>query len=204
MKIKMGWLIVCSAFATSAFSGDFPKAQKIVSTVCAACHGADGNSAAPENPSLAGQVPEYIERQLKNFKAGVRINPVMQGMAANLSEDEIKELAGFFSEQKIKPRISKNPPAVELGQLIYRGGVAKSGVPACMACHSPSGAGIPAQYPRLAGQSAVYVAAQLKAFRSEARGMHKSDTLGKTMVEVASKLTDKEVAAVAEYVSALR
>jgi cytochrome c553 len=204
MKVHKGLWIIAGFFATHALAGDFSQAQKIVSTTCAACHNPDGNSTAPENPKLAGQVSEYIERQLKNFKAGVRVNPVMQGMAASLSDEDIKQLAGFFSEQSPKPKTSKDPEKVELGKLIYRGGVAKSGVPACMACHGPAGAGIPAQYPRLAGQHAPYVVAQLKSFKTSARGGHKDDGLGKIMVEVAGKLTDDEINAVAEYVSALR
>jgi len=191
-------------FMATAQAAGYPKAEKIVSQTCAACHGADGNSAAAENPVLAGQTPEYIQRQLEHFKKGARQNPIMQGMAAPLSNDEMVELGHFFSEQKVKPRTSKDPKGVELGKLIYRGGVAKTGVPACMACHGPSGAGIPVQYPRLAGQHASYVLKQLKAFKQNERGAHKSDTLGKVMIDIANKMTEEQMAAVSEYVSALR
>lgn len=204
MKNKLSLGLGFFMAVATVHAGNYPQAEKIVNQVCAACHGADGNSAAPENPVLAGQIPEYIQRQLEHFKSGARPNPIMQGMAAPLSDSEINELGRFFAEQKVKPRTSKNPKLVEAGRQIYRGGVMKTGVPACMACHGPAGAGIPLQYPRLAGQHASYIVKQLQAFKHNERGAHKSDMLGKVMIDVANKMTEEEMAATAEYISALR
>lgn len=175
-------------------------AEQIVTKVCAACHGADGNSAAPVNPSLAGQHAEYIAKQLANFKAGERKNPVMLGMASTLSPDDMKNLGAYFQQQKAKPRTAKDPALVKAGQQIYRGGIMAKGVAACTSCHGPSGAGIPAQYPRVAGQHAEYTAAQLMAFRAGER----ANDPNKMMRMIAAKLSDAEIKAVAEYMAGLR
>ncbi|MES2206514.1 MAG: c-type cytochrome [Pseudomonadota bacterium] len=200
--LSLGFVLMLFTLDSSAAS--FPRAEKIVSQTCAACHGADGNSVIPENPVLAGQVPEYIERQLKNFKSDVRPNPIMKGMAASLTPEDMKELGGFFGSQKIKAKTSKAPDLVEQGKVIFRFGNEKSGLPACMGCHGPAGAGVPTQYPRLAGQHASYILKQLKSFRKGERGANKSDISGKIMVDVAKKLSEEEMTAVAEYISALK
>jgi cytochrome c553 len=191
---------------TAPAKGDAAKAQPIVDQVCAACHTADGNSVAPANPKLAGQPAEYITKQLHNFKLGlqdpnkdgVRKNPVMGAMTAALSEQDMLNLGAFFSSKSIKSGTAKLPYAD--GQKVYRGGNAATGLPACAACHGPSGAGLPAQYPRLGGQFAEYVLAQLKAFRAGER----ANDAGGVMRSIANRMSDQEMLAVANYVSGLK
>lgn len=203
--LTAGALLTSSVIAQGVIKGDVAKAQQIVTTVCAACHGVDGNSAIPVNPSLAGQHPEYTYKQLVNFKAqggkpAERVNPVMGGMVANLSEDDMKNLAAYFAAQKAKPRAARDEKLVRQGEAIYRGGIAAKGVPACAACHAPNGAGMPAQFPRIAGQHADYTAMQLKAFRA---GQRANDP-AQMMRGAAAKMSDQEIAAVAEYIAGLR
>lgn len=201
MAAAVGILTATHAFAEDTpAKGDPAKAQQIVNTVCVACHGADGNSVIPVNPKLAGQHEAYLLKQLKDFKSGARNNPVMMGMVASLTPEDMLNLAAYFSSQKNNGGKPADPKQVELGQQIYRGGVMKTGVPACAGCHSPNGAGIPAQFPRLAGQNADYVVNQLKAFRDETR----ANDPAKMMREVAVKMTDKEITAVAGYIAALK
>lgn len=164
---------------------------------CAACHGADGNSGVPANPKLAQQHPDYIIKQLTEFKAGKRVNPIMQPMAAGLSDADIRNIAYWAGSQKAKPGFAKDKELVSMGERIYRGGIADRQVPACAGCHSPNGAGIPAQYPRIGGQHADYTAAQLTAFRD---GVRKNSL---PMAQVAAKLNDREIKAVADYVAGL-
>lgn len=183
---------------------DTAKGQQIASEVCAACHGPDGNSTAPANPKLAGQHAEYLYKQLQNFKAKAgaataeRANPIMAGFAANLSDADMRNLAAFYASQKLKPSAAKNKDSVELGRRIYRGGIAAKEVPACAGCHSPNGAGIPAQYPRLAGQYGDYTEAQLVSFRQGARKNSAQ------MSSIAARMSDVEIKAVADYVAGLR
>jgi len=184
---------------------DLARAQQIVTQVCAACHAADGNSTQAANPVLAGQHAEYTLKQLMNFKPqggkpAERQNAVMAGMVANLSVEDLRHLAAYFESQKPKPRAARDPELVKLGQAIYRGGVLAKGIAACTSCHGPGGAGVPVQFPRLAGQFTEYTAAQLKAFRS---GERVNDP-NRMMRAVAEKLSDREIAAVAEYVAGLR
>lgn len=174
--------------------------EQIVTKVCAACHAADGNSAIPANPVLAGQHAEYTARQLANFKSGERKNPVMLGMASTLAPADMKKLGEYFQQQKPKPRSAKDPELVKTGQQIYRGGVMAKGVAACTSCHGPNGAGIPAQYPRIAGQHTEYTTAQLKAFRAGER----ANDPNKMMRTIAAKLSDAEINAVSEYIAGLR
>jgi cytochrome c553 len=165
---------------------------------CAACHGADGNSGSPANPKLAQQHPEYLLKQLKEFKSGVRKNAIMQGLAAGLSEEDMKNIAFWLATKKSKPGFAKDKDLVALGERIYRGGIADRQVAACAGCHNPTGAGNPAQYPRLSGQHADYTAAQLTAYRDGVRGNSLQ------MSQVAAKLNDREIRALADYVSGLR
>ena len=200
-----GALASSLACAQGAVNGDAAKAQQIVTQVCASCHGIDGNSTSPVNPILAGQLPEYIRKQLMDFKAqngkpAERINPVMNGMVASLSEADMASLAVYFAGQTRKPRAAHDPALVKLGQSIYRGGVMAKAVPACTSCHSPNGAGVPAQYPRLAGQFPEYSAAQLKAFRAGERANDPNNMMRAT----AAKLSDREISALAEYIAGLR
>ena len=184
----------------SVAKGDAAKAQKIVSDVCAACHTSDGNSTNPTYPALAGQSSEYIAKQLHEFKSGARKNAIMAPNAAKLSEEDMLNLAAYFSAQQPKPRQAKDASLIATGQKVFKGGNAGSGVPACASCHGPTGAGIPVQFPRLAGQHAKYVVAQLKNFHSGDR----TNDGGKMMQIIARKLTDQEMKAVAEYVNGLR
>jgi cytochrome c553 len=191
---------------TPAGKADLAKAQSIVKEVCAACHGIDGNSASPANPNLAGQAAEYITLQLTHYQSGVRVNAVMQAMAAALKPEDMKALGVYFSQQKPKGLGAKDPALATAGQKLYRGGDIAMGIPACAACHAPNGAGIAKNYPRLAGQFADYTYAQLKAFKNDERGADKDgkDINGKIMTMVAFKMSDAQMRAVAEYTSGLR
>jgi cytochrome c553 len=183
-----------------AAKGDAAKAQKIVNDVCGACHSTDGNSTSPAYPVLAGQPPEYIAKQLGEFKSGARKNAIMAPNVTNLSSDDMLNLAAYFSAQQPKSRLAKDAALVAEGQKIYKGGNAGSGVPACASCHGPAGSGIPVQFPRLAGQHSKYVLSQLKNFRSGDR----ANDGGKMMQVIARKMTDQEMKAVAEYINGLR
>lgn len=194
--------LFCITFAASAAdvpAGDAAaKAANTAKSVCAACHGADGNSAASTFPKLAGQQPAYIVKQLSNFKDGSRNNPVMKPIASSLSTDDMQALATYFSSQKSKDAGAKTNGAGSLGEKIYRGGIAANRVPACAACHSPNGVGIPVRFPRLAGQYADYTLAQLQGFSSGTRAN------GPMMKVIASRLSADEMAAVADYIQGLR
>ena len=177
---------------------DLAKGGAISSQVCAACTTADGSRGSPANPRLQGQHPEYLVKQLTEFKSGKRKNPVMSGMAASLSDEDVRNVAAFYASKTAKPGFAKNKDTVALGEKIYRGGIAERNVPACAACHGPTGAGIPAQYPRIGGQHGDYVEAQMTAFRGGARAN------GPMMVAIAGKMNDKEIKAVSDYVAGLR
>ena len=194
------------AAAEGAAKVDLARAKQIVDSVCAACHGADGNSVASVNPNLAGQGAEYITRQLQHFQSGLRANPVMGAMSASLTPDEMVALGVYFSKQKPKGGTAKDPTLVKVGQSLYRGGVAAAGLPACASCHGPTGAGIPRNYPRLAGQHADYAYAQLKAFKAGERGADKDgkDVQGKIMAAIAQKMSDAQMKAVTDYTAGLR
>jgi len=196
---------VTAVAAEPPFKGDATKAQGIVNQVCAACHAADGNSQIPANPKLAGQIPEYLHKQLTNYKAAggkkaERNNPVMAGMVASLSPEDMRNLAAYYAGQAAKPGAAKSKDLVALGQKIYRGGIAAKGVAACASCHGPNGAGMPSQYPRVSGQHAEYVEVQLKAFRSGER----TNDPGSSMRTVADKLSDREIQGVSDYIAGLR
>lgn len=173
-------------------------AAKTASQVCAACHGADGNSAIALNPKLAGQQPEYIAKQLKDFKSGERKNAVMSGMAATLTPEDMANLAAYYAGQTHTNGKARSNGAGSLGEKIYRGGIASTHVPACAACHGPNGAGIPVRFPRIAGQHADYILAQMKAFRTGERAN------APMMRTIAEKMTDQEMAAVSDYIQGLR
>ena len=181
------------------------RGQRIAGQVCAACHGADGNSVAAANPKIAGQFAEYLHKQLADYKpqAGkkpARDNPIMTPMVSNLSEDDIKSLAVYYAGQKLTPAAASDKDLATLGQKIWRGGIPSSNVPACAGCHGPAGAGIPAQYPRLSGQFAEYTAAQLKAFKEGGR----ANDPNAMMRGVAARLTEREIQAVSQYAAGLR
>ena len=165
---------------------------------CASCHNADGNSAIAANPKLAQQHPEYILKQLQEFKSGKRKSAIMKPYASALSDEDMRNVAWFVGSKKIKPGFSKDKDTVALGEKIWRGGIGERMIPACAGCHSPNGAGIPAQYPRLGGQHADYTVAQLTAFRDGGR------LNSAPMTGVAVKLNDREIKAVADYIAGLR
>lgn len=196
------------AFSASAQTGALLKpdpatGQKIANDVCAACHAADGNSIASANPKLAGQHPEYVIKQLADFARksddrAARVNGVMAGFAAMLSDGDRRNVAAWYASQNPKLGTAKNKETLELGGRIYRAGIADKAVPACSGCHGPNGAGIPALYPRLSGQFAEYTESQLKAFRDGTRRNNAA------MMQTTARLTDKEMAAVADYIAGLR
>jgi cytochrome c553 len=181
-------------------AGDPAKAQPIATSVCAACHGPDGNSPIPTNPNIAGQHKQYLYKQLTDYKAARRKNPIMMGIVANLSDDDMRNLAAYFSQQK--PRIggAKDRDLVMAGQHLYRGGDNTLGVPACAACHAPDGAGIPIQFPRLSGQNGEYTVAQLQLFRTGER----ANDPNSVMRTIAQRMSDKAMSAVAEYIAGLK
>lgn len=177
---------------------DLAKGAATYGAVCVACHAAGGNSTTPANPKLAQQHPEYLIKQLQEFKSGKRKNAVMQGFAAALSDDDMRNIAYWLADQKAKGGAATDKDLVKLGERIYRGGIADRQIAACAGCHSPNGAGIPAQYPRLSGQHADYTAAQLQQFRSGARANNVQ------MTGVAAKMTDMEIKAVSDFIAGLR
>lgn len=177
---------------------DLLKGEAKFTAVCATCHGADGNSTTPANPKLAQQHPEYLVKQLQEFKSGQRKSAAMKDVAAALSDEEMRNVAYWLAAQKAKPGFAKDKELVAQGERIYRGGIADRQVAACAGCHSPNGAGIPSQYPRLSGQHADYAVTQLVTFRDGVRqNSHQ-------MAQVAAKMNDREIRAVADYVAGLR
>ena len=165
-------------------------------TACVGCHGPNGNSASGTWPKLAGQHAGYVSTQLKHFKAGERANPVMMGMSAMLQEADMANISAYLNKQVSKPGTAKNKETIELGQSIYRGGIAAKNVPACASCHGPAGAGIPVQYPRIGSQWAEYTETQLISFRAGARK-------NTQMNMIAAKLSDTELKAVSDYIAGL-
>ncbi len=198
--------VLAAPVFTAFAAGEAPKAAKpdlargeaSFTAVCAACHGADGNSAIAANPKLSQQHPEYLVKQLQEFKSGKRNNAVMKGFASMLSDEDMKNIAYWVASKPAKAGFAKEKDLVALGERIYRGGIADRNIAACAGCHSPNGAGIPAQYPRLSGQHADYTVAQLNTFRDGTRANSPQ------MTQVAAKLNDKEIKAVADYIAGLR
>lgn len=186
-----------AATPAAAPAPDLAKGQA-TAAVCSACHTIDGSRGSPANPILAGQHPEYLVKQLQEFKAGKRKNAVMAGFAATLSDDDMRNVAAFYASKTAKPGAAKDKDLAALGEKIYRGGISDRNIPACAGCHSPTGAGIPAQYPRMGGQHGDYTEAQLLAFRSGARGNSVQ------MMQIAAKMNDREIKAVSDYIAGLR
>ncbi len=189
--------VAAATEAKPAFKADPAKGGQLAAT-CLACHTADGSRGSPANPILQGQHPEYLVKQLVEFKSGKRKNAIMQGMAAPLSADDMKHIAAFYGAKKAKDGFAKNKDTVSLGEQIWRGGIAAKQVPACAGCHSPNGSGIPAQYPRIAGQHADYTATQLTTFSLGQRANSAQ------MTTIAAKMNDREMKAVADYAAGLR
>lgn len=186
--------------AVLAFEGGNPQAGKEKSAACAACHGADGNSPSDQFPNLAGQHASYLYEQLRLFKSGQRQSPIMQAQAANLSDQDMKDLAAYFSSQIMQVG-SADKALVDQGERLFRGGIRAKGVPACTGCHGPAGMGNPpAKYPRISGQNAPYLAQELQDFRSGKRGDYPK---GRIMQGVAAGLNNEEIKALASFLSGL-
>jgi cytochrome c553 len=210
MKTVLSTMVAAMILAANAVfaaeTAPVPKADatrgaQIASQVCAACHNADGNSVVAVNPKLAGQHAEYLAKQLADLKANkVRKNAVMMGFAGGLSPEDMRNVAAYYADQKPKEGAARSALGAKLGEKIYRGGIPEKGVAACAGCHGPAGAGIPAQYPRIAGQWSDYTKAQLAAFRA---GERANDPAG-MMRGVAARMSDAEMAAVADYVAGLK
>jgi cbb3-type cytochrome c oxidase subunit III len=205
LAILLSASFIAHASEEAPVKADPAKGKAIAETVCVACHGVDGNSAAAANPHLAGQHQEYLYKQLTNFKAAdgkpaARNNAIMGGMVAALSDADMKNVAAWFASQKAKPEAARDQAKIALGQRLWRQGDFKKGVPACAGCHGPAGAGMPAQFPKLAGQFPEYTEAQLKAFRVDERN-NDPESMMRT---IAAKMSDVEIKAVAEYAAGLR
>lgn len=206
MRAIQGWAgLIATVYATlaqgavpgAAEKPDLERGKQVAATVCAACHGTEGNSPLPANPILAGQHAAYLEAQLVAYKSGARANPIMAGMAAAITPEDARNVAAWYARQVPKPSSAKDKALATRGQQIWRGGIRQGNIPACAGCHGAAGAGIPAQYPRLAGQYAELTLAWLKAFA----------TGGRTNVEmsaIAARMSESDMKAVSEYVAGLR
>lgn len=184
--------------AAAASAAEPAKGAAISTAVCAACHSNDGSRGAPANPILQGQHPEYLVKQLAEYKSGKRENAVMKAMASTLSPADMKNVAAFYASKQPKAGAAKNKELAQLGEKIWRGGIADRSIPACAGCHGPNGFGIPSQFPRLSGQHADYVEAQLVAFRA---GTRRNNNV---MIGVSAKLNDREIKALSDYAAGLR
>lgn len=204
-SLLLSLLLVAGGLQAQDQAPDLDRAKQLAESICAGCHAIDGNSVIADNPKLAGQIPEYTYKQLRNFASidgapPARNNAIMSSMVAPLSDDDKRALGHYFAQQTLQPEAAQNAETIEDGRKIWRSGIASKGVPACAACHGPTGAGMPAQYPRLAGQFAQYTFNQLKAFRDGDRANDPAEM----MRDIALKMTDKEMQAVADYAAGLR
>ncbi|SIP87797.1 cytochrome c [Aquipseudomonas alcaligenes] len=191
--------VSAAAQAANPLVGD-AEAGKAKVAVCGACHGADGNSAAPNFPKLAGQGEKYLLKQLHDVKSGKRQIVEMTGMLTNLSDQDLADIAAYFASQKMSVGAA-DPALVERGEALFRGGKLAEGMPACTGCHSPNGAGLAAAgYPKLGGQHGQYVAKQLTDFRE---GNRTNDGDAMTMRAIAAKLSNKDIQAVSSYIQGL-
>jgi cytochrome c553 len=206
MKLASAFLSICllGSVAATALANEAHVAAKAdvvkgeaTAAVCSACHAADGSRGSPAQPILQGQHPEYLVKQLTQFKSGVRKNAIMSGIAMTLSEDDMRNVAAYYSGKKAKDGFAKSPELAALGEKIWRGGITDRNVPACAACHGPNGGGIPSQYPRMSGQHAEYTESQLISFRGGVR------VNSAQMTGVAAKMNDKEIKAVSDYIAGL-
>lgn len=199
-SLLLSLLLVGGSLQAQEQAPDLAKAKQIAETICVACHAADGNSQLSANPKIAGQIKEYLAKQLTEFKSGARQDPAMSAMAGLVADEDIAAVAQYYASQTLQPEPTKNLETVELGQKIWRAGIADKGVPACAACHGPTGSGMPAQYPRLSGQFAEYTTLQLQKFRDGGR----DNDPNQMMRMIALKMTDAEMRAVADYAAGLR
>jgi cytochrome c553 len=190
-------LVQASAFALQGNPAQPPAALQ---QTCASCHGIDGNSTSPGFPKLAAQIPQYLQKQLADFKSGARKNPIMSGMAAGLSSRDMEALAAYFGAQAINADIGQDKALLHEGEKIYRGGIMRSAVPACAACHGAQGTGTPPLYPRLADQHTTYLVTQLENFKDKKRG----NDPNAIMRDIAGRMSVQQMQAVAAYLSGLR
>lgn len=206
MRAIRGWAgLMAIVYATLAHGAapaplakpDMERGKVIAAGVCAACHGPDGNSPAPANPILAGQHADYLAAQLAAYKSGARANPIMAGMSATLTPEDMRNVSAWFARQVAKPSAAKDPGRAARGQQIWRGGIRQGSVPACAGCHGAAGAGIPAQYPRLAGQYPELTFQWLKAFANGGRA-------NAVMQDIAARMSEADMKAVSEYAAGLR
>mgnify|MGYP002784431329 FL=1 len=205
MAVLLAAALNVNAAEKAAPKADAAKGKEIAETICVACHGVDGNSPEPTNPNIAGMGVDYLYKQLSNFKASesgvaLRESPIMGGMVAALSNEDMKNVAAHYSQQKQTPAAAKDESLLAEGKKLWRQGDFAKGIPACAGCHGPAGAGLPAQYPRLAGQFPEYTEDQLKKFRSGER----ANDPEKMMRMIADKMSDRQIKAVAEYAAGLR
>lgn len=204
---KFIMLLVTGLLASQGLAQGDPEAGRDKAAACAACHGQDGNAASSQYPKLAGQGAPYTLKQLKDFKSGARENAIMQAQVSGLSEEDMADIAAFYARQSVEVE-QANPDYVEQGEQLWRGGNAETGVTACTGCHGPAGDGVAgAKFPALGGQHAEYVEAQLKAFRAAGRGdldaTYRENDPNGMMRDIADRMTDKEIRAVASFVSGL-
>ena len=199
MKQCLTTILLCTAVSFNVLAGD-PSAGEAKAAICASCHGPAGNSVNPEWPKLAGQHAKYTAKQIRDFKAGVtRNNALMAPMIAGLSDQDIEDIAAYYAAQSGTGGFASEDLHA-LGERIYRGGNMESGVPACIACHGPRGAGNdPAGFPRVAGQHATYTAMQIEDWRTENRANDPNEM----MADAVRYLTPREVKAVSEYIAGL-
>lgn len=197
--ISLAVLMAFAGAAGSVTAAGNAAAGKNKSAVCAGCHGLDGNSAAPNFPKLAGQDAQYTAKQLADFKSGARKDPVMAGMAAALSRKDMDDIGAYYASQKRSVGTSSaSADALKKAERLYRGGDAKNGIPACMSCHGPAGAGIPPRFPAVSGQHAAYSQKQLLDFKN---GTRSNDS--EIMTSTAFRLSEAEIKAVSEYMVSL-
>jgi cytochrome c553 len=190
------WLVMIAP--AQAASGNVAAGQA-KAAVCAGCHGADGNGGAdPLWPKLAGQDPDYIAKQLADFKSGARKDPIMAGMVAGLSAKDMRDIGAYYASLKPKPGAARDAQLAKQGEKVYRGGNAKMGVSACMSCHGPSGHGIPPRFPKVSGQTTAYARKQLLAFKAGSRA--NDDEI---MTRIAFRMSEQEIKAVSEYMAGL-
>jgi cytochrome c553 len=197
-----------AAAAQQPAKPDLAQGEARYTAVCASCHGADGNSGVPANPKLAQQHPEYLVKQLQEFKVGKRPSAVMQPFAAQLSDADMRNISAFLVSKQAKPGFARDKELVSMGERIYRGGIAERQVAACAGCHSPNGSGMPSQYPRLSGQHADYTAAQMVKFRTAANDKSAKGESARPnsvqMMQISSRMNDQEIRAVSDYIAGLR
>lgn len=202
-------LLILAGLSANALAGD-PAAGKALTVTCSACHGADGNSVVPNFPKLAGQNEKYLIKQINDIKYKRRPVPTMIGQVDNLSDEQIADIAAYYASQTQTPGRAADTD-LELGGQVYRAGVSESGVAACIACHGARGVGnAPAGWPRLAGQHKEYIALQLRKWRTGAENTLEEDPEGRTndgdsriMRDVAYRMTDREIDAVANFIAGL-